>query len=297
MNKNGMAAYKSALETQVLEGLVTGDLGVLQPGRGGPSGASDGNKLCECAINPTHCYRTVSQRSLSVPTRFLSQQRVIPAGNNFFADLFNSAAGAFGTTLTANGPGVIFNDANVNTERRRIYDMVMIALRASINVKMSDATAVAAGAIDVSSLQTQIEEFAAEYIGFKIYHSADRADPWVDTTQLKYILRPNGGDQGPGGPYLLVPPVKWIDRDPAMELVMVGAEKGGAAGSEPWLESNVRDFDGTASITIDALFVPDPDVCPDLWPGKLCPKENIANTPYYTGKIQSAKRALKSLVK
>jgi hypothetical protein len=291
-----MSGYKSNLEVQVLEGLVTGDLAVLQQGRTYPGGPVDGNKLCECAINPTHCFRTVSQRQLSVATRFLSDRRAIAAGDDIFSTLFNSASGALGA-IAVNGPGVIFNDANDNVERRRIYDMVLIAMRASIDVQLTDAFAPAAGSIDIASLQDSVEAFAAEYLSFKVYHSADRADPFVDSTQLKYILRPRGGDRGAGSPYLLVPPVKWIDRDPAMEILVSGAEKGAAAGAAPTLQNTVRDMDGTASITIDCLFVPDPEVCPDLWPGQLCPKESIANTPWYTGKIQSARRQLKSLVK
>ena len=290
--KNGLSGYKQNLEVQVLEGLVNGDLGVMQQGRTYPGRVKgvDGNSLCECAINPTHCFRTVSQRQLSVPTRFLSEHKAIPAGDDMFDNLFTSTTGALGDLTPGSGRGVVFNDANVNQERRRIYDMVLIAMRASIDVSIVDAFSPAAGSIDVATLQQNVANFAAEYISFKLYHSADRQDPFVDSTQLAYILRPRGN-------YLLVPPIKWIDRDPAMELIVDVAEFGGNQGNAPEMINTLRDLEGEASVTIDCLFVPDPEICPDLWPGELCPRDRIANTPYYSGRIQSARRALKALVK
>jgi hypothetical protein len=262
----------------------------LQQGRLLPGGGTvDGKQVCECAINPTHCFRTVSQRSLSTPTRFVSTQEGVPnitAGTDIFAELFTNIGGA--VFLFPGETEKFFNDADVQKDRQRVYDLVLIAIRSEVNVQLMDAEPVAAGAINVSTLQSRLEELALSLIDLKVYHSADRNDPWIDKTNLGYFSRPRGE-------YVMVPPVMWVDRDPVMSLQMGVPEfTGGAANTSAYvgLKNSVRDLEGIAEITVECLYIPDPYTCPDLWPGQICPRDMVGNTPDYRGKIASAVRKL-----
>ena len=239
-----------------------------------------------CAVVPTHCFRTVSQRSLSTPVNFTSQQQSgppnIPSGTDLYAALINSAQGAL-PGVTAAGPGIIFNNANVQDERARIYDLVLIGIRAVVTATIVDATPSATQtSLCADELQSRVEEITSEYVTLKVYHTADRNDPWIDETPLKYFMREN--DE-----FLPVPPVKWIDRDPAMELGIRNSDFGANAGAIPAFSSSVHDFDGTLNILVESLFIPDPDSCGPYWPGELCAKDMVANTKGYKGGIPSAK--------
>jgi len=258
----------------------------LQEGR-----RSRGDEFCECVVNPTHCFRTVSQRSLNVPTTFASAIIVtpnIPAGGLIFGSLFLGVTGCLGGQLSG-GPGLVFNDANVQAQRQRINQLVLYAIRAEVTVTLIDASPVAAGAIDVSTIQSRVEAMAYDYLALKVYHTADRNDPWIDNTNLGYFHRPKGV-------FLPIPPVKWIERDPAMEILVTSPTftagvniAPGAANTAPLLPSP-RDLNASATVVVECLFAPDPEVCPEIWAGMLCPPGEIGNTPGYTGHILTAKR-------
>lgn len=301
-SKNGkvMSGYSANTEAQALhvlgqlsgaiEGLVPGagrrSLTALQQGRMTGGGLPDSH--C-CAVLPTHCFRTVSQRSLSTPVNFTSAQVAgppnLPATTDILSGLLTAPGQGALPGLVANGPGIIFNDANVQAQRARIYDLVLIAVRAKVTVTLVDATPnVTQTSLCADELQTRIEEIVSEYTQLKIYHTADRNDPWVDSTPLKYFMREN--DE-----FLPVPPVKWIDRDPAMELNVRGSDFGIGAGALPSFVSSIHDFDGTLNILVESLFIPDPTVCRDYWPGELCARDMIGNTANYKGGIPTAKRA------
>jgi hypothetical protein len=240
--------------------------------------------LCECAINPSHCYRTISQRSLSVVTRFAGAQISgppnFPSGFDIFTSMTISGQGCI---PSANVQPMVFNDANNATDRRRIYDLVLFAMRASVNVKMLDASVAAVQEVaDVSTLLQELAQTAYDYVKLTTFHTADRQEPWFDCT-LGYLCRPFGQ-------FVLVPPLKWVDRDPAMQLELVPAEYGAGAGGWPSMTATIRPFDGTMSIVVECLYLPDPETCPDIWPGELCPKESIGNTPWYRGAIETARR-------
>ena len=246
--------------------------------------------LCGC-INDTHCDRTVSQRSLSVISTFIGDPSAVgppnvAIGANMFNELFRDAnQGA--------APGTIsFNVANNNIERQKINQLVLFAVRAQVNVALLDATALAAsGPIDVSRLQKQLEDFAYQYYELKVFHTSDASDPWVDRTPLSYFARPKGD-------FVLIPPCKWVDRDQSMELSFAGGQFGTGAGNPPDITSSVRSFDGQASISIETLWMPDPNLCGESsWPSQICPKDKIANTPQYAGKIDTAKSLIAALSK
>lgn len=263
----------------------------LQQGRIYPGGTIDAKDLGSCCINSTHCYRTVSQRSLSVPTRFVGVQNGappnIPAGVDIFNRLFSDTGGSI--ALQPGQTELFFNNANTQSQRARVYDLVLIAVRSEVQVMLLDGEPVAVGSIDVSNFQAQVEKLANMLLQLKVYHAADRADPWIDKTNIGYFSRPSGQ-------YQLVPPVMWIDRDPVMSIQVAEPEFIGGLqnlnNAYDGMTSNVRDLEGVANITIECLFVPDPYTCPDLWPGQLCPRDMIANTPDYKGKIASAVRRI-----
>jgi len=247
-----------------------------------------GSGLCECVANPTHCFRTVSQRSLNVPTTFASNfVAVLGPGTDIFASLFASATGCLGVQASG-GPGVIFNNANNQAQRQRINQLVLYAIRAEVVVELMDAEPVAAGSIDVSTVQRRLEDIAYSYLALKVYHTSDRNDPWIDNTSLGYFQRPRGD-------FLPIPPVKWIERDPAMEILIsspsfvAGVPNAPGAGTPPPFITP-RNIEAQASVLIECLFAPDADVCPEIWAGVLCPPNEIGNTPEYEGQIVTARR-------
>lgn len=256
----------------------------LQQNAIGAGGAPDLN--C-CAVVPTHCFRTVSQRSLSTPVKWNSDPITIIPGNNFLTSLLTGAGGAmFGAVL--NGAGIVFNDANVQLQRQRVYELVLIAVRARVDITLMDATDIATQTdVNLGKLAKQLSRLASEYINLRIYHTADRNDPWVDDTPLTYFWRENHE-------FLPVAPVRWIDRDPAMELRLRGADfQAGvftAVGGLPQQLSS-RDVLAACTIVVESLFIPDPDVCGAYWPGELCPPDNIGNRPNFPGfAIPTAKK-------
>lgn len=243
--------------------------------------------LCGC-INDTHCDRTVSQRSLSVISNFLGDPFGTPniaIADNIFIELFlDSVQGAVPGTIT-------FNDANNSIQRQKINQLVLFAIRAEVNVVLMDASPIAVGAIDVSNLQERLENLAYQYLHLKVFHTADTSDPWIDATPLSYFAREKGD-------YVLIPPVKWVNRDPTMQLGFAGAAFGTGAGELPEVVSSVRAFEGTASVSIETLWMPDPNMCDaPSWPNRVCDRNMIANTPQYAGKIDTAKALLSALAK
>lgn len=244
--------------------------------------------LCGC-INDTHCDRTVSQRSLSVISTFLGTQSKGPPNIAIAADIFDEL---FRDAAQGAAPGTtVFNDANDSTERQKINQLVLFAIRAEVTVTLMDASAVAVGAINVSTIQRQLEDLAYQYYELKVFHTADTSDPWIDRTPLSYFARKKGE-------FVLIPPVKWVNRDPTMQLGIAGGQFGGGAGAPPSLTSSVRAFEGIASIEIETLWMPDPNVCGNpSWPSRICPMDKIANTPQYTGKIDTARSLLAALAK
>lgn len=234
-------------------------------------------------VNGTHCYRTVSQRSLNVTSRWVSDGQVIPAGENLYEYLFyRNSLGAFGSGDGDPFDGLDFLSAdNATDQRAKIYDLVLFGLRSSVRVMITDTAAVSAGAINVSTVQRQLELAAADFIWLQIFMSSDRAEPWVDRTNLSYF------SQAPGE-YVPVPPLKFTGRDPSLVIGVENSEFG--SGSEVNLQFPSRDVFAQAVVVVDAMFLPDPDDCPDAWPGYLCPKEQIGNTRWFEGSIESAKR-------
>ena len=245
---------------------------------------------CGCVV-PTHCFRSVSQRSLNTITRFSSQVVTVAANNNQFdAVVGDAGTGAIPDISIlgsgANPNGFIFNDANNQQERGRLNDLVCIALRVNLQVMVLDAEAVGAGSIDLAAHGAYLENLIASNVYISMYHLADKRDPWFDQTDLQYFRRDRR--------FWPIPPLKWIDRDPAMALSLrpidFGTDTGLAIGT-PDVLSSVRALDLKLDLAVEALFVPDPEACGDYWPGTICPPNTIGNTPGYTGMISTAKRA------
>ena len=269
----------------LVETLTGQTINVNQPGRGVPRPGD----LCGC-INDTHCDRTVSQRSLAVISTFLGLPSAVgPPNVAIGANIFNAL---FRDATQGCAPGTIpFNVANNNVERQKINQLVCIALRAEVNVALLDGSPIAVGAIDVSNIQSRLEDFAYQFYEFKLYHTADLSDPWIDRTPLSYFARPKGE-------FVLIPPCKWVNRDPSMELSFAGGQFGTGVGTAVDITSAVRSFEGLASISIESLWIPDPNICGSAtWPNQVCPKDMIANTPQYSGKIDTAKNLLVALGK
>lgn len=233
---------------------------------------------CENAIVPTHCLRTVSQRSLSTPNTFLSEQVHIAAGADVFAALVTSGAtGALPGVGTGGTAPIVFNNADVQAERQRIDELVLIGARAKISVHLQAGQGGALDSFNQGQYANNVRDFIRSYVVFRVFHTADANEPWISDTDLWYLDRPDGE-------FLAMPPVLWKDRDPKMELDVRVADFGAAAGALPTLSVTGVDLDAQLSILFETLWIPSPDYCGNYWPGSFCPSSHVANTPGYKGR-------------
>jgi hypothetical protein len=270
-----------------MSGVMSGLSSMIQQATPQPLQQGRPGVLGEC-VNPTHCYRTVSQRSLSVPTRFTTF-----GTRNLSGTIYNNLMTTVGGLMGNVSSGIrsrTFNSANVQKDRQRVYDLVLIAIRSEINVQLMDEAPIGPGSINIDTLQSRLEELINQTIMLRVFHTADQKDPWIDSTNIGYFQRPRGE-------YQLVPPVMWTGRDPVMEIsVAPPPEFTGGAPSTSFYQGLINftrtQTVGTAMLTIECLFIPDPYSCPDAWPGHLCPRDKIGNTPDYTGQIESARRRI-----
>lgn len=233
---------------------------------------------CETAIVPTHCLRTVSQRSLSEPVTFLGALTHVAAG----ADLFDAAVTSVATgCLPGVGTGgtapIVFNSANVQVSRARTENLVLWAQRAKIAVMLQTSDGGAINDINLGPVGRQLVDFMRSYVVERVFHTSDPGAPWIDDTPLWYFDRPDGK-------FVAVPPVLWRERDPYMELDVRTADFGAAANALPTLSLGSIDVDVQAGIMIESLWIPNPDQCGAYWPGQFCPREHVEGTTGYRGK-------------
>ncbi len=248
-----------------------GRMTTLQEGRMGPGDA-------QCCASLTSCMRSVSQRSLSEQVRFSSEQSTVTAGTNILTLISSLTLGAV-PGIGLERDSFVFNDSNVNPERARIEDLVLLATRAKIRVWAVDAEPIAAGAINVGDLANELEDIIGDTIHLSLFHTSDDADPWMDQTPLSYFRNDNED-------FLPVPPLKWWGRDPRMALSTRAIEFGEDPSIDtgiPLYVSSVRDIDFKLDISIESIWIPDPDICGDFWPGMICPREHVGLTDYYQG--------------
>jgi len=265
-----------------LQGLIGGLINQedLPPTRGLQSGYAETGMSpgsCENALVPTHCLRTVSQRSLSAPVNFLGSPVHIPAGTDVFAALVTApGTGCLPGVGTGGTAPIVFHDANVQAQRQRVDELVLWGARAELSVQ---AQAGLGGAVPFNQGEyvNSVRDFMLDYIVFRVFHTSDRNEPWVDSTPLRYLHRKPGN-------FLAMPPVLWKDRDPRMELDVRVADFGAAAGALPTVQLGSIDIDAQASILFETLWIPNPDYCGSYWPGTICPKKHVANMPGYVGK-------------
>lgn len=234
-------------------------------------------KNCESAIQPTHCLRTVSQRSLSCPVTFLSDPVHVAGTADVFAALVTGVTGCLpGVGLGGVAP-IEFNDANVQAQRQRVDELVFWGARAKVSVM---AVAGDGGVIlpfNLGLYAQSIADFIKDYVVFRTYATSDVNEPWIDSTPLRYFDRP-------GGDFVAVPPVLWKDRDPVMQLDVRVADFGAGAGALPTVQLGTIDLDAQCSILFETLWIPNPDYCGEYWPGSSCPKEHVHGVPGYKGR-------------
>ena len=230
---------------------------------------------CENAVVPTHCMRTVSQRSLSTPNTFLSDVVSIALGADMFDALVTYADGAL-TGATAIGTPIRFNDANVQGQRARVDELVLIGMRAKVALWLVSNQA--ADQFNMGPAVQAAKDMVKDYVNIRVFHTSDQpGEPWIDFTPLRYFDRPEGE-------FVAVPPVIWKDRDPVMDISVRNADFGDAAGNQPSFNTLGQTLVGQLSILVESLFVPDPDYCGDYWPGLMCPKTAVKNHGAYKGK-------------
>jgi len=276
---------------------------------------------------PLSCYRSVSQRSLSTPTNFLSTHVAEPWGSGIGFDSFlekmltDPASGAI--PPPAGADTLKFNDNNQQVERARIDGMVLIGVRAKLAVLFQWGQGVVgpplAPDFNAGPMVETIKDFIRDYVTIGIFHTADdvvvtgivtpapglhAGEPWVGFTPLRYFDREND-DFAP------VPPLLWpvYNRDPNFQIGLRQADFSVPAAANPNLNNAAIPFVNAAvaetapfnmtntvwqvSILIEALYIPPPEACePGQWPGELCPTHKIGGHPDYDPAIPVFKSAM-----
>ena len=119
-NPSSMNLYREAAATLTdVRGALSG-FGGLVPGRGPRPVVSAQFAEAEnsCCL-PTHCFRTVSQRSLNVPTRFSSQLVATGAGVDCIPGIITDVGtGAFPGLGLLTDEEFFFNNANIQRNGR-----------------------------------------------------------------------------------------------------------------------------------------------------------------------------------
>lgn len=263
---------KAALEMECLQRAV-GVLSGLQkrmyapvPYQVSPGLDSSPVRYAQCSCQ-THCYRSVSQRTLSVPRRFCVSIDV-GASVDLIAPIM-TALGIVAGNLTAPGTGPIFYDANNGIERQQIEDLVWIATRTycCTNVVQTVPPDPGGGVGDVASLtdwdglNAALCCYILAQVGISWFWSSDRRSPIVDFTNLGYFSRPTGE-------FVPQPATQWTDRDQAAFLLANNSFNDQAnlcSLNGPPVPSHVD-----LMIVIEGLWITNPYVCGDDWPGSLC---------------------------
>jgi len=232
-------------------------------------------------VPPLGCYRTVSQRSLSFPTTFLSRHRRLnwgaagggPLLHSLFHDLLNDV------TLGASWGAIVPPDAHSNPPedpdslrfldnngpaRARVNNLVLVAMRAKVSVQLTfEKTGLASfnEQYPAGRAVKTFEDFIRDYIAIGLYHTADsrirtgtvqpspgeeRGYPWVDFTPLRYFDRPDGQ-------FMAVPPLLWRGRDTHAVIL---ARKGEHGTADNWNYNNtIMPYVGSVNTTTGNLFI------------------------------------------
>lgn len=260
------------------------------------------NPSADASIPPAHCWRSVSQRTLSHPIAWLGDFTV-DDGVNIYQNVLDGLELPYLplTDPTTTDPDQIVNfyDNDAPSERGGIAGMVLIGLRARMVVANCGLrTDPSVKTHEENAWTTAVPAFARHYLAFRLTHVADRRTPWVSDTLWAYMDRPSRA-------FVTVPPLIWNRRNTRAELVNRAPDFGGTPPGTPGptlgLSQPVVPHQGSASVLIEGLFVPDPDRCPNIWPGLWCPPQAIRghqkfDPDYYAArraKIDLAQRALR----
>jgi hypothetical protein len=208
---------------------------------------------------PLGCFRSISKRSLSTPTTFLSTWRQLDWGGpgltftSLFYELVNGNSGGvpFGCLAV---PGAVQPDTirfldNNSPDRARIDGMVCIALRAKVALEMTFESGGFDEEYDAGPAAEQIEDMVRQHVALSVYHTADnelitdtvtkyppapiapndfyvQSQPWVGMTPLAYFDRPNGE-------FVPIPPLLWRGRDTHVNIGVRKAELGPVLTAKP----------------------------------------------------------------
>lgn len=240
----------------------------LQSGFIGRNTGKTAADACECAITTVQsCYRSSSQRSLSTPYRLQSDPVIVAAGADIFTGLLVTL---FGLGL----PTVEIYNANNNVDRQRIQDLVLIGFRIRPNI-----SAVPNGAVDshdTRGMETVLRRWLGMFAKVEIFHSADTRDPWVFDTLWSYFDRENSGQEI----FLPIPPVRWRGRDAKVQLSVrpadFSAPAAGGGGYPQGVNGVSQAVVAWSEVEVETLWILDPDICGQYWPGELCAPELVS---------------------
>ncbi len=246
------------------------------PGRINTLGMSP-DPYIKCGIS-THCFRSISQRGLTFNRRLCASLLVIPS-----VDMIAGLIALLGITGFDQQGGTPLFDANNAIERQQTTGLVWIATRAAIctsvrttappNPQGSPGSANRLN--DWDGLELALKCYLLAQLGLSWYNSSDRRDPLVEFQNLMYFSRASGL-------YIPHPAMMYPrpstscedgkDRDPSAFLEARTAFNTGLLCTlqSPAIVTLIQ-----VIVEISTLWVPDPRVCGNDWPGYLCDKSTI----------------------
>ena len=244
------------------------------------------NSELTALLNYTHCGRTVSQRTLTTPTTFLSLPMSFITGyaSDIVPDLITGATGCLPDLLTA---PVVFNYADNKADKGRIEGLVAIAVR----TKFRPFVSLSSGVNGAQEVAESLKNWLRTFVGLAMYDTADSVDAFIAPTVLDYFER-NCVDG-----FMPIPPIKWekASTDLRMELAPLLAEKGAGAGTVGEIVVNIAsEMKAQLALVVEVLFVQDPKACGgvDKWPGGStgCGPDHIYSPSQTGGGLDEVRR-------
>lgn len=233
-----------------------------------------GNPILNKACVITHCYRSISKRALVFTRNICSGARNFVTGTGAVtADLLTGMG--FGSPVVGEGQGITIYDSNAERERGQVENMVLVALRVNCCVGITDLAVtetIPGGPTSVNvttDFNGQQEALCCAILtqtGLRIFNSNDTKDPWVDFTNLLYFAGPD---------FVPVPPLKYVDRDQRIFFEAREPFYPAGLGTVCPIIFGGNTFAASMVLSFQAIFLPDPRLCGDDWPGRLCPEDMI----------------------
>lgn len=178
-------------------------------------------------------HRTVNQRSMNSATIWranpeilvgddLYDKQILSAGTGILPG--NTGTGIFGGVKLSEGANIAagassfdpteFNRQSFNPERQRADKLALVAMRANFSIQSGFPPGLSPPlpAWVPCALSRELEKCYSQWVGLKIFPTADPKELWVADSTISYFNRPDKS-------FVPVPGIMWLGKEAYMELV------------------------------------------------------------------------------